>query len=120
MKQDNLLGNEINKFKGQDSVETLKLIMWCLESLHKLQKSLDETVDAVSKAKSEILAQIYDKVRCPHVSFGDEQMVDLLHRRESTNEVKHWKGSAKVPSKRSRAGYSSWRAPNCGSTTPSI
>ncbi|KAK3364220.1 hypothetical protein B0T25DRAFT_529601 [Lasiosphaeria hispida] len=58
---DNLLGNEINKFDGQDSVETLKLIMWCLESLHKLQKSLDEAVDAVSKAKSEILAQICDK-----------------------------------------------------------
>lgn len=36
--------------------------MWCLESLHKLQKSLDETVESVSKAKSELLTQIYDKV----------------------------------------------------------
>jgi len=37
--------------------------MWRLESLHKLQKSLDETVEAVSSAKSKLLAQIYDKVR---------------------------------------------------------
>ncbi|KAK5652663.1 hypothetical protein OQA88_10257 [Cercophora sp. LCS_1] len=58
---DNLLGNEIDNFDGQDSAETLKLIMWCLESLYKLQKSLDETVEAVSRAKSELLTQIYDK-----------------------------------------------------------
>jgi hypothetical protein len=36
--------------------------MWRLESLHKLQKSLDETVEAVSSAKSDLFAQIYDKV----------------------------------------------------------
>ncbi|KAH6844634.1 hypothetical protein B0I37DRAFT_433101 [Chaetomium sp. MPI-CAGE-AT-0009] len=58
---DNLLGNEIDNFEGKDSVETLNFIMWRLESLHKLQKSLDETVEAVSYAKSELFAQIYDK-----------------------------------------------------------
>ena len=45
----------------RDSIETLGLVLWCLDSLHKLNNSLEETVKAVRQAKDDLVAQA-DKV----------------------------------------------------------
>jgi len=47
-----------------DSVETLGLVLWCLESLYKLHHSLGETIKAIQQAREELVAQITE-VRPP-------------------------------------------------------
>ncbi|KXX80757.1 hypothetical protein MMYC01_203952 [Madurella mycetomatis] len=51
-----------------DSVETLGLVLWCLESLHKLNNSLAETVKAIREAKTDLVTQITEvssPLTCP-------------------------------------------------------
>ncbi|KAH8742641.1 hypothetical protein F5883DRAFT_595571 [Diaporthe sp. PMI_573] len=44
--------------KCHDSVETLGLVLWCLESLHKLSNSLEDTTKAIQQARKDLVAQI--------------------------------------------------------------